>query len=105
MTTAGDRIRRAAAEPASRAPSPFRRPPSRATHPHRISLDLTDDQYNRLKTDAYEARVPAAALVRAALGLLAADERLLAKAVRAAQSEHPGPPTIPSAQGRKDERA
>jgi len=91
MTTAGDRIRRAATEPASRAPSPFRHPASRASYPHRISLDLTDGQYARLKGDAYEARVPAAALVRAALDLLAGDEKLLAKAVRAAQGEHPGP--------------
>jgi hypothetical protein len=48
-----------------------------------------------LRGVAYEARVPAAALLRAALDLLAADPKRRDAVITAAQAEHP-PPGAPS---------
>lgn len=73
------------------ASAPFRRPSGRASYPHRITLDLDGDQYEWLRREAYEARVPAAGLLRAALAVLAEDAKLLDQTVARAQSEHPPP--------------
>lgn len=33
-------------------------------YPHRISLDLDDDTYNRLKTISFERRIPMTQIIR-----------------------------------------
>lgn len=70
---------------------PFRRPSGRASFPRRITLDLDEARYQWLRGLAYEARVPAAALLRAALDLLAADAKRREAVITAAQTEHPPP--------------
>ncbi len=82
-----DRISKTARTPAPT--EPFRRPSGRASYPRRITLDLDDARYQWLRRLAYEARVPAAALLRAALDLLAADPKRCEAVVTAAQAEHP----------------
>ena len=84
-----DRIAR---QPASNtAAQPFRRPNGRASYPHRITLDLDRERYDWLRKQAYEGRVPAAGILRAALGLLAEHPELLAQIIARAQDEHPPP--------------
>lgn len=85
----GDRISKTARTPAPA--DPFRRPTGRASYPRRITLDLDDARYQWLRHLAYEARVPAAALLRAALDLLAADPKRREAVITAAQAEHPPP--------------
>lgn len=82
------RIEKAAAAPSTT--TPFRRPSGRASYPRRITLDLDDRRYQWLRTVSYEARVPAAAILRAALDVLSAPE-LLEQVVQQAQAEHPPP--------------
>ncbi len=89
----GDRISKTARVPAPA--DPFRRPSGRASYPRRITLDLDDARYQWLRGLAYEARVPAAALLRAALDALAADPKRREAVITAAQVEHP-PPGTPS---------
>lgn len=86
-----DRISKTARVPAPT--DPFRRPSGRASYPRRITLDLDDARYRWLRGVAYEARVPAAALLRAALDLLAADPKRRDAVIAAAQAEHPPPGT------------
>jgi len=77
--SAGDRISRAAKAASDRPadPSPFRRPTGRATYPHRLSVDLDPERYNWLRRAAWEKRVAANDLIRAALDLLANDPAAL----------------------------
>jgi len=96
--SAGDRIRAGQAPPA-----PFSRASGRAAYPHRVTLDLDDDRYDWLRAQAYEARVPAAALVRAALDQLADDPSRLGEVVVAARDEFPAP--TPPARRPRTERA
>ena len=83
-----DRIGKATGQP---APDPFRRPSGRASYPRRVTLDLDDHRYRVLREIAYEGRVPAAAILRAALDALVTKTDELAAVVSAAQAEHPGP--------------
>ena len=84
-----DRISKTARAPAPT--EPFRRPTGRASYPRRITLDLDEARYQWLRSLAYEARVPAAALLRAALDVLAADAKRREAVITAAQAEHPPP--------------
>lgn len=87
----GNRISKTTRTPAPA--EPFRRPTGRASYPRRITLDLDEARYQWLRAFAYEARVPAAALLRAALDVLAADPKSLAAVIAIAQAEHPPPGT------------
>ncbi len=87
----GNRIGKTTRTPAPA--EPFRRPTGRASYPRRITLDLDDARYQWLRSLAYEARIPAAALLRAALDMLAADPKRREAVITAAQAEHPPPGT------------
>lgn len=69
---AGDRIRKAA-PPAE----PFKKSDGRVSFPHRMSLDLTDEQYEWLKEMAWQNRTTASGLLRTVLGRLAEKPQLL----------------------------
>lgn len=84
-----DRINKAAGTP--EGATPFRRPSGRASYPRRITLDLDEKRYQWLRAAAYEAHVPAAAILRAALDALTADSTLLDPVIAAAQEEYPPP--------------
>ncbi len=58
-------------QPERRTPA-FRQAPR--TYPHRITLDLDDDRYERLREAAYRLRVPATALLRSLVDLAATDD-------------------------------
>jgi hypothetical protein len=83
-----DRITKATTTP---TPEPFRRSTGRASYPRRITLDLDDHRYDWLRQVAYDSRVPAAAILRAAVDALAADEQLLGQVLGVARTEHPAP--------------
>jgi hypothetical protein len=72
-------------------PAPFKRPSGRASYPHRLTLDLDPGRFDWLRRQAYEARVPAASLLRAAIDLLQIDDSLLAEAVQGAVTQNPPP--------------
>lgn len=88
--SAGDRISRAARVASDRHtdPGPFRRPTGRVTYPHRLSVDLDPGRYEWLRRAAWEKRVAANDLIRAALDLLANDPA----ALDAAAAQQPSPP-------------
>ena len=88
MGGVADRISKAAATP--EAATPFRRPSGRASYPRRITLDLDEARYQWLREAAYEARVPAAAILRAVLDELA-NPNLLEIVIEKARAEHPAP--------------
>lgn len=70
---------------------PFKRPSGRASFPRRMTLDLDDARFDWLREQAYDARVPAATLLRAAIDLAQSDTALRKRVVSRAQAEHPGP--------------
>lgn len=76
-----------------KAPSsiPFKRPNGRASFPRRMTLDLDDARYDWLRREAYESRVAAAELLRAAITLMQNDPQLRERIVVAAEKEHPAP--------------
>jgi len=71
------------------APTPFRRPSGRASFPRRMTLDLDTSRYDWLRHDAYEARLPAAAILRAAIDLLREDEALAQRVLERAHQDNP----------------
>jgi hypothetical protein len=56
-----------------------------------MTLDLDQARFDWLRRQAYESRVSAAALLRAAIDLLQADEKLLRTAVSEAAKDNPPP--------------
>ncbi len=70
---------------------PFKRPNGRASFPRRMTLDLDDARYDWLRREAYESRVPAAELLRAAITLMQDDPELRHSVVARAEKEHPAP--------------
>lgn len=82
---------RAAHAAQSTKSSPFKRPSGRATFPRRMTLDLDQARFDWLRRQAYESRVSAAALLRAAIDLLQADEKFLRTAVSEAAKDNPPP--------------
>lgn len=78
MPGIGQSIKKAAEQPPL---SPFRRPTGKERYPHRISLDLDDEQYEWLRQATWQAG-PGSSLtsfLRAAIALVADDRRLLEK--------------------------
>jgi len=71
--------------------APFRRSAGRASYPRRITLDLDDARYDWLRRAAYDARVPAATLLRAAIDLTQGNEKLLQQIIELAVQEVPPP--------------
>ncbi len=56
-------------------------------YPRRVTLDLTDDQYEWLRGAAYEARTPMSAIVRAMVQLGSDKKKTAAKAIALAKEE------------------
>lgn len=65
----------------------FRRPTGRASFPRRVTLDLDDGRFAWCKEQAWEARVQGgvAGLLRAAIDVVSADERLVRRVLRRAE--------------------
>lgn len=62
------------------APTPtFVRPPK--PFPHRVTLDLSEDDFDALRTWAHGQRLPMAELLRGLVGICRADEQLEAAVV------------------------
>ena len=75
----------------ARSSVPFKRPNGRASFPRRMTLDLDNARYDWLRREAYESRVPAAELLRAAIALMQGDSELRQRVVARAEEEHPAP--------------
>jgi len=56
-----------------------------------MTLDLDNARYDWLRREAYESRVPAAELLRAAIALMQGDPELRQRVVARAEEEHPAP--------------
>ena len=87
MSPMKDRITNTAS--GNQAPTPFRRPSGRASFPRRMTLDLDTSRYDWLRHEAYEARLPAAAILRAAIDLLREDEALAELVLERAHRDNP----------------
>lgn len=74
---AGDRIRKGTA-----AEEPFRRTTGRVSFPHRMSLDLTTEQYEWLKEVAWQNRESGSGFLRLVMDRLMVDEALLGRVVK-----------------------
>jgi len=83
-----DRVKKARATTAPAAT--FRRPTGRASFPHRKTIDFDTEQWTWLNNQAYESRISAAALVRAALAYVADRDDVLADVVEAATDAERG---------------
>ncbi len=73
----GDRIRKATAPE-----EPFKKSTGRVSFPHRMSLDITDEQYEWLKEVAWQNRVSGSGFLRLIIDRLMADEAQVAKLVK-----------------------
>jgi hypothetical protein len=71
--------------------APFKRPSGRASYPHRLTLDLDPARFDWLRRQAYQSRLPAAALLRAAIDLLEVDDGLLVRTIEQAMVDNPPP--------------
>jgi hypothetical protein len=56
-----------------------------------MTLDLDNARYAWLRREAYESRLPAAELLRAAIALMQEDPELRQRVVVRAEKEHPAP--------------
>ncbi len=56
-------------------------------YPRRVTLDLTDEQYEWLRGAAFEARTPMSAIVRAMVQLGSDKKKTAAKAIALAKEE------------------
>lgn len=82
-----DRMRKLAgpkqsAPPGASSPSPapaFVRPPK--PFPHRVTLDLSEDDFDALRAWAHRERLPMAELLRGLVGICRSDEQLEAAVV------------------------
>jgi len=72
----GDRIRKATAPE-----EPFKKSSGRVSFPHRMSLDLTTEQYEWLKEVAWQNRESAAGFLRVIIDRLMKDEAQVARLV------------------------
>lgn len=78
MTMAtGDRIRKVTAPE-----EPFKRSTARVSFPHRMSLDLTTEQYEWLKEVAWQNRESGSGFLRLVIDRLMADEAQVARLVK-----------------------
>ena len=77
MMATGDRISKGTAPEA-----PFQKPTGRVSFPHRMSLDLTDEQYEWLKEVAWQNRESASWFLRLVIDRLMADEGQVARLVK-----------------------
>lgn len=75
----------------SASPAPFRRSKGRVAYPHRVSLDLDPDQYQWLRTAAWEAHSSGSDIIRALITLTQADEQLHSRLLENARTEPPTP--------------
>ena len=73
----GDRIRNAPAPE-----EPFRKSTGRVSFPHRMSLDLTTEQYEWLKEVAWQNRESGSGFLRLVIDRLMADEGQVARLVK-----------------------
>ncbi len=73
------------------AKAPFKRPSGRASFPRRMTLDLDDARFDWLRQEAYQARIPAAALLRAAIDAMESEATLRKRIVDRARKDHPAP--------------
>ncbi len=73
----GDRIRKAAAQE-----EPFKKSSGRVSFPHRMSLDITDEQYEWLKEVAWQNRESGSGFLRLIIDRLMADEAQVARLVK-----------------------
>jgi hypothetical protein len=73
----GDGIRKETAPEA-----PFQKPTGRVSFPHRMSLDLTTEQYEWLKEVAWQNRESASGLLRLIIDRLMADEAQVTRLVK-----------------------
>ena len=72
-----DRIKKAAAPE-----EPFRKSTGRVSFPHRMSLDLTTEQYEWLKEVAWQNRESGSGFLRLIIDKLMTDETQVAKLVK-----------------------
>jgi len=56
-----------------------------------MTLDLDDARFDWLRQEAYEARIPAAALLRAAIDAMESEATLRKRIVDRARKDHPAP--------------
>ena len=56
-----------------------------------MTLDLDDARYDWLRREAYDSRLPAAELLRAAIALMQEDTEFRQRVVTRAETEHPAP--------------
>lgn len=73
----GDRIRKTPAPD-----EPFKKSSGRVSFPHRMSLDLTTEQYEWLKEAAWRNRESTAGFLRLIIDRLMADESQVARLVK-----------------------
>ena len=73
----GDRIRKAAA-----TEEPFKKSTGRVSFPHRMSLDITTEQYEWLKEVAWQNRESAAGFLRVIIDRLMKDEAQVARLMK-----------------------
>ena len=73
----GDRIRKGTAPE-----EPFKRSTGRVSFPHRMSLDLTTEQYEWLKEVAWQNRESGSGFLRLVIDRLMADEAQVARLMR-----------------------
>ncbi|MEE9415891.1 MAG: hypothetical protein V3V01_11440 [Acidimicrobiales bacterium] len=56
-------------------------------YPRRVTLDLTDEQYEWLRSAAFEARTPMSGIVRALVEMSSTKKKLAGRAIDMASSE------------------
>ena len=90
MSPAGDRIRRGSPAGLRRGFTPGPVQPSPASkgrlREHRVSLDLNDDEYRWLRHTAWEARISAVSLLRAAVSEARDNPKFLNRLVKTASA-------------------
>jgi hypothetical protein len=89
MSPMKDRIAKVAAPEGHASSVPFRRPTGRASYPRRMTLDLDTQRYEVLRKTAYDSRLPAAAILRAALDLIYEDSELAGRVLALAHRDNP----------------
>ena len=73
----GDRIRKG-----TTPETPFAKPTGRVSFPHRMSLDLTTEQYEWLKEISWQNRESGSGFLRLIIDRLRADEAQVARLVK-----------------------
>lgn len=78
---AGERTRKGAS-----SEGPSRKSSGRVSFPHRMSLDITDEQYEWLKEASWQNRVSASGFLRLIIDRLMTDERQVSKLLKKQKS-------------------